>query len=419
MGPVLAVAAKELRMLFRDRPVVAFLFLLPTVFVFVMTMALQGAFEKSSGETLRILVVDEDRGALGEGLRGTLGKLEWMDAAVPAGPDRGSAVAHRAVENGEAAAAVHLPEGATDALLRASLGARAVPGPVVEVEIVAEPALTSQVKAALRGAVLTAVRRAQIEVVLPKMADALAALAPPEAAPRIARGVREKLGTQEDLVAVRTVPPKGLGLRTLPNSAQQNVPGYTVFGIYLIAMLLSAGIARERQTGTYRRTLVSPVSGHALLLGKVLPLLGVNILQAVLMFGVGVLLIPLVGGPPFSLGGALPGLIIVTLCISLSAIGLGLFAASLRLSPDSTLLLTAIALIIMAALAGLMVPSFIMPRAMVLVGAATPQSWALRGYQDLLVRGRSLVEVLPSCGVLLGFAAVFYLIGFLRTRTAS
>jgi ABC-2 type transport system permease protein len=39
-----------------------------------------------------------------------------------------------------------------------------------------------------------------------------------------------------------------------------------------------------------------------------------------------------------------------------------------------------------------------------------PHSWALNGYQNLLVRGQGIQEVLPQIGALLGFALLFFLI---------
>jgi ABC-type multidrug transport system permease subunit len=38
----------------------------------------------------------------------------------------------------------------------------------------------------------------------------------------------------------------------------------------------------------------------------------------------------------------------------------------------------------------------------------------VRAYEDILARGATLVDVLPSIGVLLGFAVVFTFIGMLR-----
>jgi ABC-2 type transport system permease protein len=40
----------------------------------------------------------------------------------------------------------------------------------------------------------------------------------------------------------------------------------------------------------------------------------------------------------------------------------------------------------------------------------------MQGLLDLVARGRGLVDILPEAGVLLGFAAVFFVIGVWRFR---
>ena len=43
-----------------------------------------------------------------------------------------------------------------------------------------------------------------------------------------------------------------------------------------------------------------------------------------------------------------------------------------------------------------------------------PTAWAMRAYTDVLVRDVSVLEVLPTCGVLSGFAVVFVALGAWR-----
>jgi ABC-2 type transport system permease protein len=48
------------------------------------------------------------------------------------------------------------------------------------------------------------------------------------------------------------------------------------------------------------------------------------------------------------------------------------------------------------------------------VSKLVPQSWALNGLLDLMVRGYGLQEVLPELGALLVFSLVFFAIGLWR-----
>jgi ABC-2 type transport system permease protein len=70
----------------------------------------------------------------------------------------------------------------------------------------------------------------------------------------------------------------------------------------------------------------------------------------------------------------------------------------------------------LSALGGMMVPAFVMPSAMRTLSLFTPHAWALSGYHDVIVRGLGIVQVLPETGILLAFAAVFFLVALWRFR---
>ncbi len=72
---------------------------------------------------------------------------------------------------------------------------------------------------------------------------------------------------------------------------------------------------------------------------------------------------------------------------------------------------------VMGLVGGCMIPRLIMPEFFRTVGNAVPQSWALDGYYALLIRtGTGFADVAPQLGALVGFAAVFCIIGIARFR---
>jgi ABC-2 type transport system permease protein len=78
--------------------------------------------------------------------------------------------------------------------------------------------------------------------------------------------------------------------------------------------------------------------------------------------------------------------------------------------------ITVLLLLNLSALGGCFVPRFIMPEWLRTIGLVTPHAWALDAYQDLLVRGYGLLEVLPKVGGLAAFAIVFFAIGVWQFR---
>ena len=63
---IVAIALKELKVLWRDRQALALLFAMPMFFILVMSYALEGVFEAGSkGRPIQVLVVNEDEGSTG------------------------------------------------------------------------------------------------------------------------------------------------------------------------------------------------------------------------------------------------------------------------------------------------------------------------------------------------------------------
>jgi ABC-2 type transport system permease protein len=78
--------------------------------------------------------------------------------------------------------------------------------------------------------------------------------------------------------------------------------------------------------------------------------------------------------------------------------------------------LTSLLTLTMSAMGGCLMPTYIMPGFLQTLSRFTPHNWAMQGFQDVLVRGYGLAGILPEAGALLGFAAVFFLIGVWRFR---
>ena len=70
----------------------------------------------------------------------------------------------------------------------------------------------------------------------------------------------------------------------------------------------------------------------------------------------------------------------------------------------------------LAAVGGMMVPTFVMPEFMQTLSKVSPHNWALAGYQDVIVRGLGMNAVMIEVGVLMAFAAVFFVFALWRFR---
>jgi ABC-2 type transport system permease protein len=205
-------------------------------------------------------------------------------------------------------------------------------------------------------------------------------------------------------LSLEKVFPDDYQLKQTPDTYQQTIPGYTVIFVFFIAAAMGSSLRQERQNGTLRRLLSAPISRSDLLGGKMLATVATGLGQVLILFGVGALLFKL------NLGDDPLAFILLCLALSCAAAAIGLAAATTRLR-DAALIAI---LVISALLGGCMFPLDLMPPFMRTLSLFVPHSWALTGFQNLMVRGQGLQQVFPQIVVLLVFAAVFFAVAARR-----
>lgn len=199
---------------------------------------------------------------------------------------------------------------------------------------------------------------------------------------------------------------KSLDTTHIPTSVEQNVPGWTIFALFWIVQILAINILLERKSGVFKRFLISPMHAWQYIIGKIIPFFLLNMLQAVIMFAIGVFILPYFGCEPLQITN-IGALIVVTAAISFTAITLGFMIGIMSKTFVLAASLSAVFLILMAVIGGIMVPRFIMPIAMQKLGLIVPHGWALDAYLNILVRGYNFKAVLPQIGGLVAFGFLF------------
>lgn len=199
--------------------------------------------------------------------------------------------------------------------------------------------------------------------------------------------------------------------KALPSSFEQTVPGFSVMFTFWLSIFVAASIyAEKREFHTWRRTLVAPVPRATIIASRVLAYVVLGLAQLTLLFLLGWALFGL------NLGNDLPALWMVFIAMALVTTGFGILMASLIQDFATLNGIVNIAVIVMGALGGALVPVFLLPQWVQELSVFTPQYWALDAIQRLTILGDGLTDVLPQLGVLLAFAAAFFTVGFLRFR---
>ena len=136
----------------------------------------------------------------------------------------------------------------------------------------------------------------------------------------------------------------------------------------------------------------------------------INQLQVWLMIAVGIFVVPLFGAAPLTIGGSVFGLMLVSMSLSLSAIGLSILIATLVDSIEQATTIGGIINILLGAIGGVMVPKFVMPEAMQQFANISPMSWGLEGFLDIFLRRGGVSEVINESIALSLFGLVSLLL---------
>jgi ABC-2 type transport system permease protein len=406
---IISTTWKDLKILFKDPGGIATLFLMPLMFIIVMGTALQGLFNTGTDtQPRRLPVINLDCGEYAAQVIDALDSINGIEVETAwDGVTLTREQAETLVVDGERSVAILFP-----ADFSAQVAARAEnDDAMATIELIADPAVSTQFIAPIQGMVFGAAERvAETEVAQVRIAESLAeALAqlPPEMQPASSQIALEMDGTS--IVALKQVAPADMAIEVEPDTYQQNVPGYTVMGVFFIVGTMASSILQEKREGTFRRLLVAPLPKPILLVGKILPYYLVNLVQITIIFGAAHLLFGMAFGNPVALA-------IISIALAAAATGLGIMIAALGKTDTQIGGLTSLLTLTMSALGGCLMPTFIMPSFLQTLSRFIPHAWAMQGFQDVLVRGYGLAGVLPEAGILLGFAAVFFLIGVWRFR---
>jgi ABC-2 type transport system permease protein len=389
-----ACIRKELLLLGRDLHGLALLFLMPLAFVLIMSLALQNQFSEHSGTRLKVLVLDADRSDASRGVLATLSGATAFQFVLPSeSPDAVTLDEH--LRHGDYAFAIQIVGGFGAAMLATDDAATT---PLIRVSVA--PDTGKQFESLLLTSVRAALGRQRMRAVLNDL------------------GVDARAADDDTLAEIDVhYAYVGKGAQPNPSAVQQSVPAWLVFGAFFVVVPLSNTFIGERQQGTLRRLRSTNLGSLTLLLGKLVPYFAVNQLQVLAMLLAGVYLVPLLGGEGLQINGPIALLALMATAVSVCALGLALLIAVSSDTTEQATLLGGTGNIILAAIGGIMVPTFLMPATMQSIAHWSPMSWGLEGFLDVLLRSATLRDVAPEATGLLALGLTAILLAwFIQSR---
>jgi len=406
---LLAVIWKEMLLVLRDRGGVAILLVMPTAMVLITTLVQEDALRAVRGGRTSVLVAVTEGDTFGAAvvkgldasgmftvvrvLRGRAVTAELIREDLQAGTHTMGIVVPPGVAERVAAGADRLLARMMPAGLAPATTAAATP--LGEIAVYFDPA----VRAPFRRAVVTALERlsqgVEVKVMMGKIQGFMSGVA--------GKPASGSSWESEPHITVREFFTGEGGAAVMPSSVQQNVPAWTLFAMFMISIPLSGGIIRERDGGTLVRLRTLPVSPMTILAAKVIVYMGVCLAQFSFLMVIGSQLLPRLGTAPLEVGTQYGAIFAAALAAAFAATGFGILMGAINRTTEQSSVFCATAVVIAAALGGIMVPSFLMPAKMQHIGQLSPLQWGLSAFVDLFLRGGTITTVLPKLVKLVAF----------------
>ena len=376
-------------------------------------------------ETTEILVVNEDHQAVATRLEEALqtaASVNIVKTIQGGAVDKAKAL--DAVARGDYQVCLVIPAGTTrsmrataqwsarQALSVGDGSAGPAPSPAT-IELHFDPTVLG----AFRSAVKSQVQLLTMQIEMEKRMQALAELLPEKikalmtaaAGPMAAQAMMglapvELKWDRQPALTIKDELARGRHNTPIPDAVQQNVPAWSLFGIFFIVLPMAGSFINERLCGAQYRMLSMPVSYLTISAGKVCAFMLVCLVQFALILGIGRWVLPLLGAPQFQIGPAPAAMALVALSAVLAATGYGILLGTMVNSYEQASMFGPISVVIAAALGGIMVPVYAMPAFMQKLSVLSPLGWAQNAFLNLLIRGGDPTAVQTDVYLLLAFA---------------
>ncbi|HPF41366.1 MAG TPA: ABC transporter permease [Phycisphaerae bacterium] len=411
MQQLLALTAKDLRLLARDKVGFFFAFIFPILYSSLFGSIMGGI--RSSTKGIDVVVVDEDRTKESEEF---VVELEGLDEFRVDRADRKQA--QDLVRLGKKRAMILLPEGFGQAR-------RQMFGNPPRVEIGIDPsriAETGILQGVLTAQLYKGVQRMFTD---PEAMDAQVNASIREISDAKDMDAVTKMTMTTFLSALKTfmknLPEKEMKGGGFPqpkieqidilreeshptNSYQISFPQGCIWGIMGCAAGFGITLVVERTRGTLVRLCMAPIGKAQILAGKGLACLLTTLAVAGLLFTIAAIVFE-VRPTSYAL------LAVAIFCIAICFVGIMMFLSVMGKTEQSAGGIGWAILVLMAMIGGGMIPLAFMPEWLQSISDISPVKWSILAMEGAVWRNFSPAEMFKPCAVLIGFGVVSFVIG--------
>lgn len=174
---------------------------------------------------------------------------------------------------------------------------------------------------------------------------------------------------------------------------------------------MSAGVVvLERKSGAMQRLLTTPTRPWQIIAGHALGMFLLTLAQELILLAFGQLVLGVdYLRQPFAI-------LLVALALALWVVSLGMLIGAISRDDNQSMIWSLMAMFVFTGLGGAWFPLEGTGKAFQAIGGLMPSQWAMRGFQNIIVRGLGLESVWLPVGILLAYAAAFFALAVWRFR---
>lgn len=402
-------------MLSRDRVGMIVMFVMPIVLAIVITATQNSTFELVNNNKVPLLLCNRDGGEPGKQLESAIEKVGMFEVKKIAADQTDIQIADRMHEK-DALIAIIIPAGfskkieskaketASKALNNFGLQSDSIitfKDSLQPISLLYHPVLQQSFRQSIQGALRSTLQMVQTKQVLKTMYYDVNEKEMPDTLEN--EFIQNQVGINE-------IPVSRDGSKTIPNATQHNIPAWTIFAMFFVVISLGSNIVREKLNGSFIRLKTLPTNYLLSLVSKQLTYLMVTMLQAAVIFALGIYLFPVLGLPALNLPADIAGLFLVSLICGSCAVSFAVCIGVYAQTEEQANGIGSVSIILLAAIGGLLVPAFAMPQSFQAILKFSPLHWCLESYYGLFLEGGKLKDIVLNILPLLGITVFFQLI---------
>jgi len=385
------IAAKDLKIVMRDRNALLMLFFIPMVIISVAGLALGG---ESDNIEIDVLIVDLDNDEVSRGLVEFLEEIDILNVDM----ESNEFAARDMVKNKEYGSLIIIPLGFTESVMTGhDTGLLIIVNPT-------EESFNTVVEKIVEGYA----SRISTNVVVVKTASAYGIPAHTE------EQILEIVDTAEEFVQP---PPVDVIIESTTSNLvdfspfTQYAPGFAVMFLLFTAVQSGAiSLIKEQEAGTLRRLVTAPISRAEIIGGKIASTFIRGFVQLTVLIYFGHVVFDL------DLGSDILALLVLIAAVTMASTGLGLLVAVHVKTVDQADSLSLLLVMIMSAIGGSWWPLSVQPQFMQDLAHFTITAWAMDGFYDLLYFDQGLAGIIEEVKWLVLMMIIFFGIAIRRFK---